>query len=139
MNIFRDQRGQASVSAMILVIIVGIALLLVAFFGIGAIYKTYSRYQKRADEENDVKVLSIQVKGQQQRVRIAKQKAEIRLADAVGIRKAQDEINETLTPFYLTHEYIQALRDSHASTVYIPTDPSTGLPVVTTRNAGGRP
>jgi hypothetical protein len=100
--------------------------------------KEYQRYQKRADAENDVKVLSIQVKGQRQRVRIAEQRAEIRFKEAVGIRRAQDEINETLTPFYLTHEYIQAIRESGATTVYIPTDPSTGLPVVTTRNAGGK-
>lgn len=30
---------------------------------------------------------------------------------------------------------IQALSESGASTVYIPTDPASGLPVVTTRNA----
>lgn len=120
----------AILGALALVLVIG--LLAIPLFGI----KAFNRYQKRADAENNVKVTAIQIKNQQQRVEIAKQKAQIRLEEAIGIRKAQDEINDTLTPFYLTHEYIQALRESKASTVYIPTDPRTGLPVVTTRNAG---
>lgn len=116
-------------------VFVAIAAILV---GSWLVLKEINRYQKRADAENNVKVTAIQIRNQEQRVLIAKQKAEIRLQEAIGIRRAQDEINETLTPFYLTHEYIQALRESGASTVYIPTDPASGLPVVTTRNAGGR-
>lgn len=103
--------------------------------------KEYSRYQKRADAENNVKVTAIQIRNQEQRVQIAKQKAEIRYVEATGIRRAQDAISKTLTPLYVQHEMIQALASSGAATVYIPTDPASGLPVVTTRNSapeGGR-
>lgn len=122
----------------ILTFLVGGFVLVVALFGLAALSKEYSRYQKRADAENEVKVLSINVQGQAQRVRIAEQSAEIRLKEAVGIRRAQDQISETLTPLYVQHEMIEALRTSGATTVYIPTDPASGLPVVTTRNAGGK-
>jgi leucyl aminopeptidase len=111
---------------------------LLVIFGLAFGWKAFNRYQKRADAENNVKVTAIQIKNQEQRVQIAKQKAEIRYQESIGIRRAQDEIAQTLNPFYLTHEYIQALRESGASTVYIPTNPTTGLPVVTTRNAGGK-
>lgn len=107
-------------------------------FGLMAVYKEYSRFQKRADANNNVKVTAIQIRNQEQRVKIAEQKAEIRFKDAQGIRRAQDEIALTLTPLYVQHEMIQALRESGAATVYIPTDPASGLPVVTTRNAGGK-
>lgn len=114
------------------------AIVIAALFGFFALTKSFNRYQKRADAENNVRVTQIQIKNQRQRVQIARQKAEIRFQDATGIRRAQDEIALTLTPFYLQHEMIQAMRESGASTIYIPTDPATGLPVVTTRNAGGK-
>lgn len=106
----------------------------VAFVAALAFAREFSRYQKRADAENNVKVTEIQIHNQEQRVKIAQQKAEIRYVDATGIRRAQDAISQTLTPLYVQHEMIQALRESGATTVYIPTDPASGLPVVTTRN-----
>lgn len=119
-------------------LVIGAAVVLVAvtvgFFGFIAIAKSFNRYQKRADAENNVKVTAIQIHNQEQRVKIAQQKAEIRYVDATGIRRAQDAISQTLTPLYVQHEMIQALRESGATTVYIPTDPASGLPVVTTRN-----
>lgn len=107
-------------------------------FGFLALTKSFNRYQKRADANNNVKVTEIQIRNQEQRVKIAQQQAQIRFEQAKGIRHAQDEIAETLTPLYVQHEMIAALRESGATTVYIPTDPSSGLPVVTTRNAGGK-
>jgi hypothetical protein len=106
--------------------------------GVVACSKEFNRYQRRADAENNVKVSAIQIHNQEQRVKIAQQKAQIRFVEATGIKKAQDEISGTLTPLYVQHEMIQALRESGATTVYIPTDPASGLPVVTTRNAGGK-
>lgn len=114
-----------------------IALLLVlsvAFVAVGAGMKEYGRYQKRADAQNEVKITAIQIQNQAQRVKIAQQQAEIRYTEATGIRRAQDAISKTLTPLYVQHEMIEALKTSGASTVYIPTDPGSGLPVVTTRN-----
>ena len=121
----------------LIVILITLSLVLLTGFLFGA--KAFSRYQKRADAENNVKVTAIQIHNQEQRVKIAQQKAEIRYVEATGIRRAQDAISKTLTPLYVQHEMIQALRESGASTVYIPTDPASGLPVVTTRNAGGTP
>ncbi len=115
------------------ILIVGIltvALLFGVIFGI----KSFNRYQKRADAENNVKVTAIQIKNQEQRVKIEKQKAQIRYIQSTGIRRSQDEIAKTLTPLYVQFEMIEALKTSHAATVYIPTDPASGLPVVTTRN-----
>lgn len=118
---------------------VGVVLtLVVGLFAVLAVSKSFNRYQKRADAENNVKVTAIQIHNQEQRVKIAKQKAEIRYVEATGIRRAQDAISKTLTPLYVQHEMIQALRESGATTVYIPTDPASGLPVVTTRNVAPR-
>lgn len=120
-------------------VIIGVAAALLLIFsasiiGLSAGLKEYSRYQKRADAQNEVKITAIQIQNQEQRVQIAKQQAEIRYTEATGIRRAQDAISQTLTPLYVQHEMIEALRESGASTVYIPTDPQSGLPVVTTRN-----
>jgi hypothetical protein len=133
----RDEKGQAE-AAMVVLVIVLLVLLVAGFFGLGFLWKGYSRYQKRADAENQVKVTEIQIRNQEQRVKIANQKAEIRYVEATGIRRAQDQISGTLTPLYVQHEMIQAMSESGAATIYIPTDPASGLPVVTTRNAGGR-
>lgn len=127
-----------SIGKLIGVGFVVLALSIVLLVGSVAGCKSFNRYQKRADAENNVKVLKINIKGQLQRVEIAKQKAEIRKQEAIGIRHAQDEIALTLTPLYVQHEMIQAMRESGAATIYIPTDPASGLPVVTTRNAGGK-
>jgi len=98
-------------------------------------FKSWHRYQLRADAENKVKVTAIQIRNQEQRVKIAQQKAQIRFVESTGIRRAQDEIAKTLTPLYVQFELVEALKTGKHSTIYIPTDPATGLPVVTTRNA----
>lgn len=137
MSRFRDEQGYRTLSFWVAIAAIALIGLVVFFFAFGAAYKGYSRYQKRADAENNVKVTAIQIKNQEQRVQIAKQKAEIRYVEATGIRRAQDAISKTLTPLYVQHEMIQAMSESGATTIYIPTDPASGLPVVTTRNAGG--
>jgi hypothetical protein len=119
-------------AALIVACLVIAVLLLVGFL---SGFKSWSRYQKRADAENKVKVTAIQIRNQQQRVKIAQQKAQIRFVESTGIRRAQDEIAKTLTPLYVQFELVEALKTGKHSTIYIPTDPATGLPVVTTRNA----
>lgn len=115
---------------------IGAALLLiVVMFGLWVTTKEVQRYQRRADAQNTVEINRIRIQTQAQRVKIAQQNAKIRFEEAKGIRKAQDTIAQTLTPLYVQHEMIQALAQSNANTVYIPTDPNSGLPVVTTRNA----
>lgn len=116
--------------------IVAVTVLSVAFvFLVGAV----SRYQTRADAANSVKVSRIEIRNQIQRVQIAKQKAEIRKQDAIGIREAQDEIAKTLTPLYVAFEMTQAMQaiatsGNNNTVIYLPTDPKTGLPVVPTSN-----
>ena len=97
----------------------------------------YNRYQKRANAENTVKVSAIQIKNQEQRVKIAKQHAEIRYQNSIGIREAQDQIAKTLTPLYVQFEMTQALQSIATSgknntVIYLPTSPTSGLPVVPT-------
>jgi type II secretory pathway pseudopilin PulG len=100
---------------------------------------TYGRYQKRANAQNQVKVSAIQIQNQEQRVKIAKQHAQIRFQNSIGIREAQDEIAKTLTPLYVQFEMTQALQaiatsGKNNSVIYIPTSPTSGLPVVPTSN-----
>jgi len=103
------------------------------------LFPTYTRYQKRANAQNQVKVSAIQIQNQEQRVKIAKQHAQIRYQNSIGIREAQDEIAKTLTPLYVQFEMTQALQaiatsGKNNSVIYIPTSPTSGLPVVPTSN-----
>ena len=98
----------------------------------------YGRYQKRANANNNVKVSEIEIRNQAQRVQIAKQKAEIRRQEAIGIREAQDQIAKTLTPLYVQFEMTEALKaiatsGSNNSTVFIPAG-AGGIPLVSNAN-----
>jgi len=120
--------------------ILGIAVIVVLLFGFFALVKSFNRYQKRADANNNVKVSAIQIRNQTQRVKIATQKAEIRYQNSIGIRRAQDEIAKTLTPLYVAFEMTEALKaiatsGNNNSVVYLPTNPVTGLPIVPVQNA----
>jgi len=111
----------------------------VLLVGFAAGCKSFTRYQTRADAENQVKVSAIQIQNQEQRVQIAKQHAQIRYQNSIGIREAQDEIAKTLTPLYVQFEMTQALQaiatsGKNNSVIYIPTSPTSGLPVVPTSN-----
>jgi hypothetical protein len=117
-------------------IVAGIFVTVLLFFGLLAGGKAFGRYQARADAENQVKVSAIQIKNQAQRVQIAKQHAQIRFQNSVGIREAQDEIAKTLTPLYVQFEMVEALKaiatsGSNNSVVYIPSG-ANGIPLVST-------
>lgn len=116
-------------------IVVGIVVVVAMFFGLIAVSKSFNRYQKRADANNNVKVTEIQIRNQAQRVQIAKQKAQIRYQEALGIRKAQDAIAATLTPLYVQHEAIEAqvemARSDNHSVIWAPTG-ANGVPLVST-------
>jgi hypothetical protein len=116
--------------------LVGLFVIVAMFFGFVAISKAFSRYQARADAQNQVKVSAIQIQNQAQRVQIAKQHAQIRYQNSVGIREAQDEIAKTLTPLYVQFEMVEALKaiatsGSNNSVVYIPSG-ANGIPLVST-------
>lgn len=114
--------------------VLGVLLLIAALFGLFAGIKSFNRSQKRADATNNVKISTIEIQNQKQRVEIAKQHAEIRLQDAVGVREAQDEIAKTLTPLYVQYEMVDALKQIAASgrnnsVVFIPAG-ANGIPFV---------
>jgi hypothetical protein len=114
-------------------VVVGLFLLVGAFFGV----KEIGRYQKRADANNRVKVTAINIRNAQQQAQVVraeiaatKANAEKRFQQSVGIRRAQDEIARTLTPLYVQHEAIEAQRQGGAgSHTYIPVGPQ-GIPLV---------
>ena len=90
-------------------------------------------------------ISSIEIQNQAQRIQVAKQKAEIRLQDAIGVREAQDEIAKTLTPLYVQFEMVDALKaiaasGSNNSVVYIPAG-ANGIPLVSDVSQGpvGKP
>lgn len=119
-----------------------LALFVVLPLSGGAIYKEYNRYQKRADANNRVKVTHINIRNAEQQARVVRAqnaairaKAEQRVIEAEGIRKAQDLISETLTPLYVQHEAIKAQEnDRQGDRTYIPVGPQ-GVPVVADVNA----
>lgn len=125
-------------SKVVLVSIAGGLAIILAIFALAAGIKSFERYQKRADANNNVKVSNIEIKNQAQRVQIAKQKAAIRKQDAIGIREAQDEISKTLTPLYVQFEMTEALKQialsgTNNSTVFIPSG-AGGIPLISTAN-----
>lgn len=96
--------------------------------------KAQARTQALMDARNEVTITNIKIGTTSQKVSIAKQEAQIRYQQAVGVREAQDEIAKTLTPLYVQFEMTQALTEiaksgKNNSVIYIPTGPN-GLPLV---------
>lgn len=110
-------------------------LVFVAFcIGGAAGCKEYNRYQKRADAKNGTLIVKQQIKTAQQQAQVnraeieaTKAEADKRYWEATGIKRAQEEINKTLTPLYVQHEAIQKLPGARA--VYIPSG-AQGIPQV---------
>lgn len=118
--------------------VASLVLVTILLFGFVALGKSFQRYQHRADANNRVKVSNIEIRNQAQRVKITKQKAEIRFQNSVGIRKAQDEIAKTLTPLYVQFEMTEALKaiatsGKNNSVVYIPSG-ANGIPLISDVN-----
>ena|SRR3990167_7045186 len=117
-----------------------IALLLVGFLGVGGASgcKAWNRYQVRADAENAVKVSAIEIRNQEQRIVVEKQRAEIKHQNAIGQRLANQEIAARLTPLFVQYEMIEALKaiavsGQNNSVVYIPSG-ANGVPLVSLSN-----
>jgi hypothetical protein len=118
--------------------VASVALVLLLIVGCYAGFKTVGRWQHLADARNRVKISQIEIRNQEQRIQVAKQQAEIRLQDAIGVREAQDEIAKTLTPLYVQFEMVDALRriaesGKNNTVVYVPSG-ANGIPLVSTVN-----
>lgn len=143
MKITRGEQGQAGLGAAAIVVVV--VLLLGAFFAIPAFFRyqqrqsrDQDRHQSVLDARNKVRVSSIEIKNQGQRIQVAKQRASIRLENAIGVREAQDEIAKTLTPLYVQFEMTDALKQiaksgKNSSVIYLPSG-ANGIPLVATVN-----
>jgi hypothetical protein len=116
-----------------------LAFVMVCVLSLGGIAgcKSFNRYQKRADANNNVKVTQINIRKAEQEAEIVhaqnatvQAKAEQRVIEAEGIRQAQDKISATLTPLYIQHEAIKAQENDRAGDrTYIPVGPQ-GVPLV---------
>ena len=98
------------------------------------VFPMYGRYQRLANEQNQVQINDIQIAQTRQLVQVEAQKAQIRIQQAQGIAAAQRIINGTLTPQYLQHEAIEAQQaaaenSSHTETIYVPSGVQ-GIPQV---------
>lgn len=111
------------------------------FWGCGKI-KNFHRAQALKNAQNQVKLTHIGIQTANQRsdiakanVNVVKQQANQRYWAATGVRRAQDEIQKTLTPLYVQWEGIQAEMKMAGSPnhteVFVPTG-TNGVPLVKT-------
>ena len=118
-----------------LFVVVLVALLIVVGLCVGGAFgcAAYNRYQKRADANNRVKVTAIARRNAVQRVDVAKIENELKHQQAIGQRKANEEISSRLTPLFVQYEALQAMIEaSHsgaATIIYYPVG-ANGVPLV---------
>lgn len=94
------------------------------------------RIQAKVGAEQDaIRMQSVFKQREQEAMANKRQKeleAEAKVIEAEGISKAQLIIKKDLDSNYLIYLWIEALKDNaknnHATTIYIPTNPATGLP-----------
>jgi uncharacterized protein YpmB len=127
---------------LIYIAIAGVLFIAICWGILGPGCAAYQRYQKRQEAANQVKVKHIEIEEAEEaalvvRAQIKEQEAEAdkRVAESIGLKKSQTEINKTLTPLYVQHEYVQAIEkaaSSPSNTVeFIPVGPN-GIPIVKT-------
>lgn len=135
---FKDEDGKVSWAKVTVASVASIVALVLACFLIGLVAGVISRYEKREDAKNEVTVTRTLIQKAEEEAKVntaqiaaTKAEAKKRVAESVGIKEAQVEINKTLTPLYVQHEYIQAIEKGHIEVTLIPTG-QDGLPIVTT-------
>jgi hypothetical protein len=115
----------------IVVTVLVVALFVCLMFGVPA----WHRYQRVQNANNEIAVNAMRIKQTEQLVQVEKQKADIRVQEALGIAESQKIINATLTDRYLQHEAIQAQTQMAGSPnhtqIYIPVG-TNGIPLVKT-------
>jgi hypothetical protein len=120
--------------------VLGFVLVTAVGVGISAGVQAYKRAEERANAENGVRLTHIEISRARQQARITRAQiaatradAEKRYQEAVGIRRAQDEISKSLTGQYLQHEAIQAQKAVATSgrnntLIYVPSG-ANGVPL----------
>lgn len=130
------------ITATVIAALLSLVLLIFSIsVGLGA-YGRWSRIQEannkahaaRIDAANQAQVNQLLINSADQQIQIHQKQAQIRLADAVGIREAQDEVSKTLTPLYVQFEMVDALKQiaesgKNNTVVYIPTG-ANGIPLI---------
>lgn len=111
-------------------LVLAIAMILGLAFGC----KSYSRYQKRADVNNQIHIQQRQLKLYDLKVKQAIKLAEVKKQTAIGQKEANQEIAKRLTPMFIQFEMIEALKSIAASgknnsVIYIPSG-ANGVPLV---------
>lgn len=112
-----------------------VGLLIIVALCVGAAFgcASYNRYQQRADANNRVKVTAIARRNAVQRVDVAKIENELKHQQAIGQRKANQEISSRLTPLFVQYEALQAMieasQNGSATIIYYPVG-ANGVPLV---------
>jgi hypothetical protein len=113
------------------IILLCVLTILAALFGLPALH----RYQRVQNAHNEIIVNEMIIKQTEQLVNVEKQRAAIRIQEALGIAESQKIINATLTDRYLQHEAIQAqlkmANSPNHTQIYIPVG-TNGIPLVKT-------
>lgn len=145
MAVFLDEKDNIRVGRVATAVVASLLTLVLMIFGISVGLGAYGRWSKvqeannrahtaRIDAENQAKVNALLINSTDQQVLIHQKQAQVRLADAVGVREAQDEISKTLTPLYVQFEMVDALKQiaesgKNNTVVYIPTG-ANGIPLI---------
>ena len=127
-----DKTSYVGVTIAIILGVVAVLILLAALmFGM----PIYSRYQARADANNQTLLNEIAINQQDQLIQVEKKKADIRVQDAQGIAASQKIIDSSLTQNYLQYLAIQAQQamanSPNHTEIYIPSG-DNGIPLVPT-------
>jgi hypothetical protein len=139
--------------AAVIAIFTAIVLFIVLIMGCIAGFGAFGRWQSRSDAHNratnaitaannKVAVTKIEIQNQDQMVKVTEQQADIRFQQAVGIRKAQDEISKTLTPLYVQMQMVDTLQaiaksGKNNTVIYVPAGEG-GIPTITAQAGTGK-
>lgn len=113
-------------------------------WGIGLGCGAYNRYQARQDAVNKVHIAHTEIQQAEEQAKVnnaqikaTEAEARKRVAESIGLKRSQVEINKTLTPLYVQHEYVQAIEQAaHSSSNTIEFIPvgQNGIPIVGSTN-----
>jgi len=144
-SVFIDKNDNLRIGRIATAVVASLLAIILFFFSLSVGFGAYGRWSKvqeaknkaqtaRIDAANQAQVNQLLINSADQQIQIHQKQAQIRLADAVGIREAQDEVSKTLTPLYVQFEMVDALKTiaesgKNNTVVYIPTG-ANGIPLI---------